>query len=68
MKISLSIVAALLFQAGTFPSISNAPAPIAQPQHLRYVRSLTVPPKQIRSALQDLRSGAAAVLDRGWEV
>src|ERR1700679_1337963 len=33
----------LLLQAGSFPSISNAPAPLADPQHLRYVRSLTLP-------------------------
>jgi hypothetical protein len=40
---SLPILAALLLQAGTFPSISNAPAPLADPQHLRYVRSLALP-------------------------
>jgi len=41
---SLSILAALLLQAATFPSIGNAPAPLADPQHLRYVRTLTLPP------------------------
>ena len=41
---SLPILAALLLQAGTFPSIGNAPAPLADPQHLRYVRTLTLPP------------------------
>ena len=40
----ISILAALLLQAGTFPSVSNAPAPLADPQHLRYVRTLTLPP------------------------
>ncbi len=44
MKSSLSILAALLLQAGIFPSISSAPAPLADPQHLRYVRTLTLPP------------------------
>ncbi|MGA7156925.1 MAG: hypothetical protein WBY53_08775 [Acidobacteriaceae bacterium] len=44
MKLSLTLSAALLLQAGTVPSISNAPAPIAEPQHLRYVRALTLPP------------------------
>jgi hypothetical protein len=44
VRSSFSIVAALLFQAANFPSISNAPAPLADPQHLRYVRSLTLPP------------------------
>jgi hypothetical protein len=43
LKFSLPILAALLLQAGSFPSISNAPAPQADPQHLRYVRSLTLP-------------------------
>ncbi len=43
MKLSLITAAALLLQAGTFPSISTAPAPVAEPQHLRYVRSLTLP-------------------------
>ena len=43
MKSSFPILAALLLQAGSFPSISNAPAPLADPQHLRYVRSLTLP-------------------------
>jgi hypothetical protein len=43
LKSSFPIMAALLFQAGTFPSISTAPAPLAEPQHLRYVRSLTLP-------------------------
>ncbi len=43
MRSSLPILAALLIQAGTFPSVSNAPAPLADPQHLRYVRALTVP-------------------------
>jgi hypothetical protein len=38
------MAAAFLFQAGTFPSLSNAPAPLADPQHLRYVRDLTLPP------------------------
>src|ERR1700679_1871823 len=33
----------LLLQAGSFPSIRTAPAPLADPQHLRYVRSLTLP-------------------------
>jgi hypothetical protein len=33
----------LLLQAGSFPSIRSAPAPLADPQHLRYVRSLTLP-------------------------
>jgi hypothetical protein len=37
-------IAALLLQAGTFPSLSNAPAPVAAPQNLRYVRALTLPP------------------------
>jgi hypothetical protein len=37
------MAAALLLQAGTFPSVSNAPAPLADPQHLRYVRTLTLP-------------------------
>jgi hypothetical protein len=41
---SLLPIAALLLQAGTFPSLSNAPAPLADPQHLRYVRALTLPP------------------------
>lgn len=44
MRSFLSIVAALLLQAGTVPTISNLPAPVAEPQHLRYVRSLTLPP------------------------
>jgi hypothetical protein len=39
----IPIAAAFLFQAGTFPSVSNAPAPLADPQHLRYVRTLTLP-------------------------
>jgi hypothetical protein len=43
LRSSLPILAALLIQAGTFPSVSNAPAPLADPQHLRYVRALTVP-------------------------
>lgn len=43
MRSSLPLLAALLFQVGTFPSVSNAPAPLADPQHLRYVRTLTVP-------------------------
>jgi len=38
------MAAAFLLQAGTFPSVSNAPAPLADPQHLRYVRTLTLPP------------------------
>ena len=37
-------IAALLLQAGTFPFLSNAPAPVAAPQNLRYVRALTLPP------------------------
>jgi hypothetical protein len=44
LKSFLPIAAALLLQAGTFPSLSNAPAPLADPQHLRYVRVLTLPP------------------------
>ncbi len=36
-------MAALLLQAGSFPSISTAPSTLADPQHLRYVRSLTLP-------------------------
>ncbi len=44
MKSSLPILATLLFQAGTVPSIGTAPAPLADPQHLRYVRTLTLPP------------------------
>jgi hypothetical protein len=43
LKSSLPILAALLFQAGTVPSVSNAPASLADPQHLRYVRTLTLP-------------------------
>ena len=43
MKSFVPLLAALL-QAGTFPSVSTAPAPLADPQHLRYVRTLTVPP------------------------
>ena len=43
MKCSFPILAALLLQAGSFPSITNAPVPVADPQHLRYVRSLTLP-------------------------
>jgi hypothetical protein len=43
LKSSLSILAMLLLQAGSFPSIRTAPAPLADPQHLRYVRSLTLP-------------------------
>jgi hypothetical protein len=43
LKSTFPIVAALLFQAANFPSVSNAPAPQADPQHLRYVRSLTLP-------------------------
>ena len=43
MRSTIPLLAALLFQAGTFPSVSNAPAPLADPQHLRYVRTLTVP-------------------------
>ena len=43
MRSSLPILAALLFQVGTFPSVSNAPSPLADPQHLRYVRALAVP-------------------------
>ena len=39
----ISILAALLLQAGTVPSIGTAPSPLADPQHLRYVRTLTVP-------------------------
>ena len=44
MKSFLPLAAALLFQAGTLPSISTAPAPFADPQHLLYVRTLTLPP------------------------
>jgi hypothetical protein len=44
LKSLLPVAAALLFQAGTFPSLSNAPAPQADTQHLRYVRALTLPP------------------------
>ena len=40
----ISILAALLLQAGTVPSIGTAPSPLADPQHLRYVRTLTLPP------------------------
>ena len=43
MRSYLPILAALLFQAGTFPSLTSAPAPLADPQHLRYVRALTLP-------------------------
>jgi hypothetical protein len=43
LKSSIPILAALLFQAGTVPSIGTAPAPLADPQHLRYVRTLTLP-------------------------
>lgn len=43
MRSSFPILAALLLQAGSVPSISNAPPPLADPQHLRYVRSLTLP-------------------------
>ena len=43
MKSSFPILAALLLQAANFPSVSNAPAPQADPQHLRYVRTLTLP-------------------------
>jgi hypothetical protein len=43
LRSALPILGALLLQAGTFPSVSNAPAPLADPQHLRYVRTLTVP-------------------------
>ncbi len=43
MKLSLTLAAALLLQAGIFPSSSNTLAPSADPQHLRYVRSLTLP-------------------------
>jgi hypothetical protein len=45
----------LLLQAGSFPSIRTAPAPRADPQHLRYVRSLTLP--------YDASGVACAVLD-----
>ena len=46
LRSSLPILAALLLlQAGSFPSIRNAPAPLADPQHLRYVRTLTLPPR-----------------------
>ena len=44
MKSSISILAVLLLQAGTIPSIGTAPTPLADPQHLRYVRTLTLPP------------------------
>jgi hypothetical protein len=44
LKSSIPLLAAFLLQAGTFPSVSNAPAPLADPQHLRYVRTLTLPP------------------------
>jgi len=44
LKPPILIAAALLFQAANFPSIGNAPAPLADPQHLRYVRSLALPP------------------------
>jgi hypothetical protein len=44
LKSFLPIAAALLLQAGTIPSIGTAPAPLADPQHLRYVRTLTLPP------------------------
>jgi hypothetical protein len=40
---TIPTLAALLLQAGTFPSVSNAPSPLADPQHLRYVRTLTLP-------------------------
>jgi hypothetical protein len=43
LKSSFPILAALLLQAANFPSVSNAPAPQADPQHLRYVRTLTLP-------------------------
>jgi hypothetical protein len=43
LKSTIPLLAALLLQAGTFPSVSNAPAPLADPQHLRYVRTLTLP-------------------------
>ena len=44
MKSMFPLAAALLLQAGTFPSLSNAPAPQADTEHLRYVRALTLPP------------------------
>jgi hypothetical protein len=43
LRSSIPLLAALLLQAGTFPSIGTAPAPLADPQHLRYVRALTLP-------------------------
>lgn len=55
MKFALAFLAALLWQASGFSVSDSVPTPLADPQHLRYVRSLSLP---------DRASGiACAVLD-----
>jgi hypothetical protein len=43
LKLTLALVAALLWQAGDFGRPGEGPAPMAEVQHLRYERALTVP-------------------------
>lgn len=43
MKFALACIAALLLQAGGVSVSDSAPTPLADPQHLRYVRSLSLP-------------------------
>lgn len=43
MKLALAFMAAFLWQAGDFSTTGAAPAPLAEPQHLRYDRSLKLP-------------------------
>jgi hypothetical protein len=43
LKLTLAFVVALLWQVGDLNTYGAAPAPTAEPQHLRYDRSLTLP-------------------------
>ena len=43
MKFVLACIAALLWQAGEFGPYGTEPTPLADPQHLRYERALTLP-------------------------
>jgi hypothetical protein len=43
LKLALAFVVALLWQVGDFNTYGAAPTPTAEPQHLRYDRSLALP-------------------------
>ena len=43
MKLAFALMAALLWQTGDFGTPGSVPAPRAEPQHLRYERSLMLP-------------------------